>query len=248
MGVNEAYGAFAYAYDQSLGRHFFQTLRGQLERALDAHPARGNTHLDIACGTGLAIEFFESRGFRSTGLDASEPMLRIASRRARRLVCADMRAIPLRTTFARVTSLYDSLNHMMTRADLLATFRGIRSVMRDDSLFFFDMNHPEIYPEVWGMREPYVSDGPDHHLEIATRFVKRDRLARGVVTGWAECEGRRVAIRETHEQRAWSEREIAGCLHDAGLMPVDVVDFDPFQEMAHVRAAAVKLFFICAAA
>jgi SAM-dependent methyltransferase len=246
--VNEAYGAFAYAYDQSLGRHFFQALRGQLEHALDAYPARRNTHLDVACGTGLAIEFFESRGFRSTGVDASEPMLRVARQRARRLVCADMRALPLRTTFARITSLYDSLNHMMSRDDLVAAFRGIRSVMDADSLFFFDMNHPEIYPEVWGMREPYVSDGPDHHLEIATQFVKRDCLGRGLVTGWAERGGRRVRIRERHEQRAWSEREIAECLHDARLMPVEVLDFDPFQEMGQVRAAAVKLFFICTAA
>jgi SAM-dependent methyltransferase len=217
-----------------------------LDDALFKYPAGAKTHLDLACGTGYAIEYFEKRGFRSTGVDASVSMLAVGRKRARRLIAADMRALSLRRSFARITCLYDSLNHMQTRDDLTAAFSSVRGVMNADSLFFFDMNHPDIYPAVWGMREPYVSSGRDHHLEIATKYRRRDKQATGVVTGWANlANGERVTIRETHRQRAWSQREITECLNDAQLEVVEVIDFDPFHEIESVDAGGVKLFFIC---
>lgn len=249
MATPEAYGAFAYAYDRALGETFFQAVRRLLAFVVDKYPAEELSHLDVACGTGLAIEFFEKRGYRSVGVDASLAMLGVARRRADRLVGGDYRALPLRGRFARITSLYDSFNHIEERDDLLAAFRSIRAVMSAESLLLFDMNHPDIYPAVWGMREPYVSTGRDHHLEIATKYRARDRIGLGVVSGWAALpNGERVKIRETHRQRAWSEEEIRACLAEAELDPVEVIDFDPFQEITNVDARGVKLFFICRAA
>jgi hypothetical protein len=116
--------------------------------------------------------------------------------------------------------------------------------MDDDSLFLFDVNHPEIYPEVWGLSEPYVSKGRDYHLEIATTYRKREKIGRAAVTGWAKINGQRVNIHEQHRQRAYSEREITRMLAAAGLSAVDVLDFDPYGEASDIEATTVKLFFI----
>ena len=152
--------------------------------------------------------------------------------------------MPLRRKFARITCLYDSLNHLLERDDLVAAFRSVRAVMDPDSLFLFDMNHPEIYPEVWGMSDPFVSKGIDYHLEIGTTYRAREKLGRASVTGWANIGGKRVSIREQHRQRAYSEREITSALADAQLVPVDVIDFDPYEERDAVDAPTVKLFFV----
>lgn len=242
----ESYGAFAYAYDQALGRRFFRAARRMLARSLEQQPPREKTHLDLACGTGYAIEFFAQQGFASIGVDLSIPMLAMAKRRARRLVAADVRALPLRRTFARITCLYDSLNHMKDRHDLVAAFRAARGVMSHDSLFLFDMNHPEIYPEIWGSKLPFIASGEGFHLEIATKFRKRDGIAQALVTGWADVGGRRVDIRERHEQRAWSEAEIRSALDEAGLDAVSVENFDPYNEADVIEAPTVKLFFTVA--
>ena len=245
QSTDSAYGAFAWAYDKALGERFFKAARKQLETLIARYPAERRTHLDLACGTGLAMEFFASQGWVSAGVDASVMMLAVARERAGRLVAADFRALPLRGTFSRITCLYDSLNHLKNRADLVATFRSVRRVMSKDSLFFFDMNHPDIYPEIWGMKEPFVSSGPGYHLEIATSFRRRDGIGRALVTGWAmPVAGRRVEIRETHEQRAYSEREIVESLGDAGLSVVEVIDFDPYNEADELVAAGVKLLFV----
>lgn len=246
--MSSAYGAFAYAYDKALGERFFRSARKILATLLDRYPSAVRTHLDVACGTGLTIEFLESRGWQSAGVDASVPMLAVARGRARKLVAGDIRSLPLRGTFARITCLYDSLNHLKSRADLVASFRAVRRVMAHDSLFFFDMNHPDIYPEIWGMKEPFVASGAGYHLEIATSFRRRDGIGRALVTGWAmPAPGRRVEIHETHEQRAYTEREIVESLGEASLVPIEVIDFDPYNEADSLDGGGVKLFFVCRA-
>lgn len=244
--ADSAYDAFAFAYDKALGERFFRSARRLLAKLLSRYPTRERTHLDVACGTGLTVEFFRSRGWTSVGVDASLPMLAVARERTRRLVAGDFRALPLRGTFARITCLYDSLNHLKNRSDLVAAFRAVRSVMSRESLFFFDMNHPDIYPEVWGMKEPFVAEGVGYHLEIATTFRSRDGIGRALVTGWAMPQrGGRVEIHETHEQRAYTEREIIESLSDSGLSTIEVIDFDPYNEADTIEGDGVKLFFVC---
>jgi SAM-dependent methyltransferase len=243
----ESYGGFANAYDQSLGRSFFSSVRRVLDDVLYKYPTRAKSHLDVACGTGLVLEHMEkTHGFRSVGIDASLPMLAIARKRAKHVIACDLRALAVRKRFARITCLYDSLNHMLTRDDLFAAFHAVRGVMDANSLFFFDMNHPDIYPAVWGSRDPYVSSGKDHHLEIATKYRRRERRAYGRVTGWAKLpNGERVNIRETHEQFAWKQSEIETCLTAARLGVVEVIDFDPFEEIQALDTEGVKMFFVC---
>ena len=237
---SEAYDAFAYAYDRALGERFFKSASRMVEQALERHPTPKRTHLDVACGTGMTVRWFRERGWRSAGVDASLPMLRIAGGG----VAGDMRRLPLRRKFARITCLYDSLNHLIDPQDLQAAFHSIRGVMEDDSLFLFDVNHPEIYPEVWGIAEPYVAKGKDYHLEIATTYRKREKIGRANVTGWAKIKDERVEIHEQHRQRAYSRREITKMLAAAGLAPLEVLDFDPYDEAEAITAATVKLFFI----
>lgn len=241
----EAYGAFAYAYDKALGERFFRAAQRLLDEILERFPTPKRTHLDLACGTGLALDSFRKRGWRSTGIDASMAMLQVAHQRVPRVAAGDLRALPLRSKFARITCLYDSLNHMLDASDLQAAFRSVRGVMSEDSLFLFDMNHPEIYPEVWGIADPYIAKGPDYHLEIATTYRSREKIGRAKVTGWAELGGKRVPIHEQHRQRSYSEREITKALDAADMVPVDVINFDPYGEAEDIEATTVKLFFVC---
>ncbi|HVR43916.1 MAG TPA: class I SAM-dependent methyltransferase [Thermoanaerobaculia bacterium] len=241
MSAPEAYGAFAWAYDPALGERFFGAVLPMLEHVLERHHPAPASHLDVACGSGLALAWSAGEGFRAVGLDASLPMLSLARDRAAALVAGDMRTMPLRGEFGLVTSLYDSLNHLLTVRDLIATFRGVRSLLAPGGCFVFDVNHPAIYPRVWGIAAPYESVAADHELSIATRWSRA--LARGEarVTGWAMRRGRKVSIDEKRRQRAWSERAIRSALTRAGLTVAERIGFDPFGETADEPA---KLLFV----
>jgi SAM-dependent methyltransferase len=241
---SEAYGAFALAYDASLGSNFFRIVSRHLDDLNRKYPAITRTHLDLACGTGQAVRWFAHQGFASFGLDASIPMLaraRAADSPSRSWIAADMRQLPLRPAFARITCLYDSLNHLLELDELVTVFRSVRELMDAGSLFWFDVNHPSAYSLVWSIEEPYLSTGDDHRLEIATSFDPRDDLATGVVTGWAVLGGERVEISETHYQRSYSEKQLLSALQEGGLERVESFRFSPFEQSA---SGKVKLFFV----
>lgn len=236
----EAYGAFAFAYDPALGERFFSAVEPLLDALVRGLPRTG-LHLDVACGSGLAAEWFESRGFRSIGLDASIPMLGIARGRAARLIAADMRAMPFRGKFGIATSFYDSLNHLLSRADLRATFQEVGRCLAPGGAFLFDVNHPQIYPRVWGAVDPYESSGADHRLEIDTRWSAALGRGEARVHGWAMTERGVIQIDERRRQRAWTERDLRAALRDAGLQAIEVIPFNPFGEDESVPAKLVFL-------
>lgn len=224
----DSYGAFARVYDRALGDLFMRGAASVL-RALEAeYPTETRTHLDVACGTGLAMRYFESRGWTTRGVDASYAMVSRARRRGLDVVVGDIRNITLRATFERVTCLYDSLNHLLERDDLSRAFASVASVMGDSSLFWFDLNHPESYREIWAMAEPFESGDAVYQLAIETRYDEAANLATARVSGWHTDVGAHYAIDETHYQRAWERDDVVALLREAGLETVDVFCFDPF--------------------
>jgi len=239
----DVYFEFALAYDQALGRRFFASVSPLLDGLLAKYPTEDCSHLDVACGTGLVVAHLSQRGYRSFGLDGSMAMLRVAQARASALFAGDFRALPLRATFSRITCLYDSFNHILEPGDLAETFRSIAEVMTPDSLFLFDVNHPDVYPRIWGLREPFISAGAGYRLVMHTRYAPRERRGVADLTGWAKVAGRRVEIRETHHQRAWSEAEILDALGRASLSVLERLNFDPFKESGE-GGPGVKWFFV----
>ncbi len=236
----EAYGAFAFAYDPALGERFFAAIEPLLDSLLAGLPA-GGAHLDVACGSGMAVRWFAGRGFRSFGLDASLPMLGIARARAARLVAADMRSMPFRGAFAVATSFYDSLNHLLGRRDLRATFDEVARCLAPGGTFLFDVNHPAVYPRVWGAVDPYESSGADHRLAIHTRWSAALGRGEARVQGWALTHRGVVEIDERRRQRAWPERVLRRALEGSGFEAIEVVPFDPFGEDDPIPA---KLVFV----
>lgn len=243
-GSDESYDAFAYAYDAGLGSTFFEVIEPLLRDVVDRYDDSSRIHLDLACGTGFATQWFAANGYRSFGLDLSLPMLQIARSRTARVVASDMRQPGLKRRFSRVTSLYDSLNHLLSESDLERTFREVHDVMTDDGLFLFDMNHPNAYDEVWSLVEPFVAEGDDFRLEIATRYDRRVGRAHGHVTGWARRNGSRVEIDEMHEQRPYGEKTISRLLRASGLQPIELLHFDPFGQGSSRGKPKIKMFFV----
>lgn len=237
----EGYDAFAYAYDQALGRPFFDNLRPHLERVAGRFLRDASTHLDLACGTGHLIRWFGEKGLRSAGVDLSLPMLQLARDGVNAPVIAgDLRAIPLRRSFDVITSVYDSLNHFVDPHDLGRVFHEARLRMHPRSTFWFDMNHPSAYTNVWSIEEPFVAVGIDYRLEIHTSYSRAEKKATGWVEGWAHVNGTRVEIAEVHYQRSYTEREIRALLRSARLRVVEMFRFDPFGSSEQ----PVKMFFV----
>ena len=145
------YDAFAWVYNKEWGpKHsglFFSIVESLALREL-----RPGAHiLDLCCGTGHVAAMLAERGYRVTGVDASEEMLRFARQNAptAEFVLDDARRFRRPEAFDAVVSTFDSLNHVMRSEELSAVFRNVHASLRAGGVFLFDLNTERNYKEQW---------------------------------------------------------------------------------------------------
>jgi SAM-dependent methyltransferase len=145
------YDAFAWFYDEYWCVGVTRELTAALARLFLPRLPPGARLLDLCCGTGRVAAALEARGFRVTGLDLSEEMLRLARLRApaSEFVRADARAFRLPAVFDAALSTFDSLNHILSLKELAAVFRNVRRALRLGGLFFFDVNLEMGFRDHW---------------------------------------------------------------------------------------------------
>jgi len=135
-----AYDPFAWFYNRYWGPEFCQDVFPVFERLLLPllpPPAR---ILDLCCGTGQIAGRLAELGYEVTGLDGSAAMLSFARHNApaARFLQADVRnfTLPEGTgPFDLVVSSFDSLNHILTLAELNQVFRNVERSLTPGGLF-----------------------------------------------------------------------------------------------------------------
>ena len=99
-------------------------------------PEPGAQILDLACGWGRHSVALAEAGFRVTGMDLSETLLRAARGRAEQArvsvewVRGDMREVPFEGRFDLVLSLFSSLGYFLSDEEDLRVLRGARRALR----------------------------------------------------------------------------------------------------------------------
>lgn len=130
--------------------------------------------LDVCCGTGLLAAELTTRGYRVTGVDASEAMLA----RARRLLGPDVPLIratlpdlPIEGTFDAVVCTLDGFTYLAPEA-LRATIAALSRRLRPTGWLVFDV-HTDAMMALSGAR-PVVSGEKDGHRFVIHSAVDRD--------------------------------------------------------------------------
>jgi ubiquinone/menaquinone biosynthesis C-methylase UbiE len=99
--------------------------------------------LDLACGTGNLLAHLRGESFLVTGCDLSSEMLFQAklkkSLQKISLFCCDVRTIPIKqANFDAVIFLYDSINYILDRNDILQIFIEVEKILQIGGVFIFD--------------------------------------------------------------------------------------------------------------
>lgn len=108
-----------------------------------ALPARAAV-LDLACGQGRHAVALARRGFRVTGQDLSEVLLRRAEAAASaqgvsvRWVHGDMREIPFEAEFDAVVNLYTAFGYLESEADDARVLGQVRKALKPGGTFLLD--------------------------------------------------------------------------------------------------------------
>ena len=164
MSGCEGYNAIARVYDRLNAEIDYKAWANFVEGCFDRFlPSRPELVLDLACGTGSMTLALAAKGYDMIGVDGSADMLTEAYSRAVDLprllfLQQDMREFELYGTVGAVTCCLDSLNYLLSPADLLQTFSCVHNYLDPDGIFLFDMNTPYKFKHVYGNNAYVLED------------------------------------------------------------------------------------------
>jgi ubiquinone/menaquinone biosynthesis C-methylase UbiE len=239
---------FAEVYSRYGYNQFSARVAELLPQVLRALRVRPNRILDIPCGEGTFAIAMAKKGYRTTGVDRSSAMLRVARRKTRgahanvRFVECDMRALRFHDEFDLVTSWYDSLNYLLRLDDLNKTFAGVIRALRPGGSFLFDMNTAQTLSKGWQRHPSFVEvDNRDAFALHRSTWDARRKVATLKVTCFVLRGRHWTRVDELHRERAYSLPQIRASLRRAGF--TDVASWGSIRQMTPPRRGDRKYWF-----
>jgi SAM-dependent methyltransferase len=217
------YDAFAEVYNRHWGG-FASRVLPVVDRLVLNDLGEGSLVLDLCCGTGHLAAALNERGFRVIGIDGSEAMVRFARENApeSEFIVADARSFALATPADAAVSTYDSLNHVMSRPDLVEVFRHTHDALAAGAQFLFDLNMLEGFESRWHGTFGIVSD--DEVIVGRSRYDPEEAIGRMDFTVMAPDGDRWQRSDVAFTQRCYSEDAIRSALSEAGLCEAEAFD------------------------
>jgi len=130
-------------YDQIVGDPWFPQIRASFEAALRFYRIRFSSAADIGCGTGTFARYLSDYGVPVFAVDRSKAMLAIAAQKNRgrnvSLLRQDIRKFQLPQAVDLITCNHDTLNYMLTNADLTKVFERCNEHLSLDGYLIFDI-------------------------------------------------------------------------------------------------------------
>ncbi len=206
-----------------------------LERLFFSVTPPGSRVLDLCCGSGHVTKELVARGYAVTGVDNSAALIALARQELpqAKFEVQDARELRLSQKQRAVLSTFDSLNHVLTLAELTGVFKRVANVLEPGGLFVFDMN----------LEMAYAIDLHEWSVDIKEDCV-------GLVRGGFDRQKKRASTeliwflrtntgdnqwqqyRSTVEQQCYSQSEILNALREAGFMKLEAMT----AEQAGVKA------------
>ena len=219
----DAYARLAGVYDEVVVDPCHGALAGFLNELFSADEEPVADVLDVCCGTGLLAAELAARGYRVTGVDASEAMLA----RARRLlgpnatlIHATLPDLPLEMNFDAATCTLDGFTYLAPAA-LAPTVKAIARVLRPGGWLVFDA-HTDAMMALTSSR-PVVSGEQEGHRFVILAEVDPDaRLCDTRIDVTAD--GVASPFSEHHRQYFHRDADIRSALGDGGFEVVAVRD------------------------
>jgi SAM-dependent methyltransferase len=239
--------AFAGVYDHGWafwGDKMWTFISRRLKRNMPHVFKRKATWLDLCCGGGSLLRHACKAGFEAVGVDRSPHQLQFARKNApaARLVCGDVRDFDLGRQFDVVTCVFDSLNYLTSRRDLLRAIANAKRHLAPGGVFIFDMNTYAGLQRHWNDRTSGCCED-NYALLMTTNFDDRKAIGTLEITGFVRRGKSRLyeKFREVHVERGYRPAEIQAILKQLG-MTFEVFDGN---RLTRKVTNASRVLYIC---
>lgn len=140
MSSNVLYTDLSAYYDLMCADIDYQTQSNGVRRLQQIFGNGGNTHLDLACGTGPHVRHFLDFGFQSSGLDINQPMLNLAQQRCPEAAFSlqDMSAFSVEQPVDLITCFLYSIHYSDGVEKLKACIASAHAALTHGGVFCFN--------------------------------------------------------------------------------------------------------------
>lgn len=208
-------------YERLVGDAIFPAVRAGFEHWRRTRRLRLQSAADVGCGTGRFLAHLSHCAGRLFGVDRSPRMLAIAARRLRgsgvQLLRQDLRELKLPERVDLITCNGDTLNYLLSPADLAAALAAFAAALRPGGHLVCDVlsGWPPGVPQ-----QALARTGPPSALRWHCRVDPLRRLTRVDVSTPCRVRGARRACIESHVQRWFDGREFESLLRISGFLPL----------------------------
>jgi SAM-dependent methyltransferase len=240
-----AYDPFAWAYDRHWGNAFRGVPLAVMDEVLFPGLRQGARVLDLCCGTGHKTFDLVERGYKVTGLDGSSRMLRYARKNApgAEFVLGDARSFAFESKFEAVVCMFDSLNHIMSIAELGEVFRCVYSALARGGSFLFDFTTQANFLRHRSGVFAFVED--DHVCINQISYDADSKAGAYEFTLFRLQRGEWRRSDFTLEQRSYEPDEVRKSLADAGFHDARGFTYSIEHGLQDLSADSARVFLLC---
>ncbi len=226
MGEQLIYKDLARYYDliyEGMQKNYQQDVT-KIEDLITKHKkSKGNTLLDVACGSGKHLIYFV-KNFKCTGIDINKGILEIARKKLPNVefVQSDMTELNLGKQFDVITCLFSSIGYVKTKANLQKTIQNFAEHLLPGGIAII---------EPWFTEENYLT-GTVHLSTYESENVKIARM------NVSEKKGN-VSIMDMHYLIGEKNQEIKHIIdrHELGM-------FDPETFKKYLQSAGLTVKYL----
>jgi ubiquinone/menaquinone biosynthesis C-methylase UbiE len=141
MSGNALYTDLSGYYDLMCVDIDYQTQSNYIRRLHQLFGNDGNTHLDLACGTGPHVRHFIDFGYHSNGLDINQPMLDIATTRCpeAHFFTQNMSEFTMAEPLDLITCFLYSIHYNDGFEKLKSCIASVHRALKVDGVFCFNV-------------------------------------------------------------------------------------------------------------
>ena len=224
-----SYSSFAAFYDSLQSDVMYEQRAGYIAKLFKKYDRLPTQLLDVACGTGGFSLQFAKMGMSVTAADPSPEMLSVAQKKASAtdldimLVCQSARDTKLPYAVDGAVCCLDSINHIIDKRELKASFRAVAEAVKDGGLFIFDVNTPFNHRNILS-GNTFVIENDDVYCVWQNSDCEKNGMV-GICLDFfgKDADGKYIRTTEEFAERAYTDEEIRGMLEPAGLEVVAVL-------------------------
>ena len=225
------YRCLARCYDRFQGEVDYGARAAYFDGLLKEYGNGGKLLLDLACGTGSLSFEMEKLGYDVVAVDASQEMLSKAAEKKLekgskvQFLCQDMEELNLYGTVDCCICALDSLNHLPDAQAVVRALDRVGLFLAPGGVLIFDVNTVYKHRQILG-DNTFVYEDEDSFL-VWQNHLEGNRVDY-TLDLFERTSGEDLYLRDGEEfsETAYSPKEMAAILDQAGLVCVQTFDED----------------------